>query len=48
MLEKLRQRSDTLEDFLKLVAGFGSHQEFLDYLEGVRGMSLPGPDMLAP
>ena len=34
-LEELRQLSETLEDFLKLVAGFGSHQEFLDYLEGL-------------
>ena len=32
-LEQLRSRSDTLEDFLKRVAGFGSYQEFLEYLE---------------
>jgi len=33
-LEQLRGRTDTLEEFLKTVARFGSHQEFLDYLEG--------------
>ena len=33
-LEQLRGRSDSLEEFLKRVAGFGSHQEFLDYLDG--------------
>ena len=31
-LKELRRRSDSLEDFLKLVASFGSIQEFLDYL----------------
>ena len=31
-LKVLRRRSDSLEDFLKLVASFGSIQEFLDYL----------------
>ena len=33
-LEQLRDRSDTLEEFLKRVADFGSYQEFVDYLEG--------------
>ena len=32
-LEKLRQRSGSLGEFLHTVAGFGSYQEFLDYLE---------------
>ena len=31
-LKELRRRSESLEDFLKLVASFGSIQEFLDYL----------------
>ena len=33
-LEQLRSRSDTLEDFLKRVAGFGNYQKFLEYLDG--------------
>jgi len=33
-LEQLRSRSDTLEEFLKKVAGFGSYREFLGYLDG--------------
>ena len=32
-LEKLRERSGSLGEFLHIVAGFGSYQEFLDYLE---------------
>ena len=36
-LEQLRSRSDSLEEFLKRVAGFGSIQEFLDYLDGGKG-----------
>ena len=36
-LEQLRARSDTLEDFLKRVAEFGSYQEFVGYLEGGKG-----------
>ena len=36
-LEQLRSRSDTLEEFLKRVAGFGSLREFLDYLDGGKG-----------
>ncbi len=32
-LQELRRRSDSLEDFLKLVASFGSIQEFTDYLD---------------
>ena len=32
-LKELRRRTDSLEDFLKLVAGFSSIQEFLDYLD---------------
>ena len=32
-LEELRQRSGSLEDFLRTVAGFGSYQELLDHLE---------------
>ena len=36
-LEQLRSRSDTLEEFLKRVAGFGSYQEFVDYLDGGKG-----------
>ena len=35
-LKELRGRSESLEDFLKLVAGFGSHQEFLEYLDSTR------------
>ena len=31
-LRELRQRSDSLEDFLKTVAKFSTYQEFLDYL----------------
>ncbi|PKB82583.1 MAG: hypothetical protein BZY88_03885 [SAR202 cluster bacterium Io17-Chloro-G9] len=31
-LRELRQRSDSLEDFLKTVAGFGSYSEFLEHL----------------
>ena len=36
-LEQLRSRSDSLDEFLKRVAGFGSIQEFLDYLDGGKG-----------
>ena len=36
-LEQLRDRSGSLEDFLKTVADFGSYQEFLDYLEEGKG-----------
>ena len=32
-LEKLRERSGSLGEFLHIVAGFGSYEEFLDYLE---------------
>ena len=35
-LRELRQRSDSLEDFLKTVAGFGSYSEFLEHLESGR------------
>ena len=35
-LRELRQRSDSLEDFLKTVAGFGSYGEFLEHLESGR------------
>ncbi|MFQ6030263.1 MAG: hypothetical protein ACE5Q6_22540, partial [Dehalococcoidia bacterium] len=35
-LMELRRRSDSVEDFLKTVAEFGSYQEFLDYLEALR------------
>lgn len=35
-LEKLRERSGSLGEFLHTVAGFGSYQEFLDYLESGR------------
>ena len=35
-LRELRERSDSLEDFLKTVAGFGSYGEFLEHLESVR------------
>ena len=41
-LKELRGRAESLEDFLKLVAGFGSHQEFLDYLDSTR-VAEPGP-----
>ena len=34
-LKELRRRSDSLEEFLKLVAGFSSIQEFWDYLDDV-------------
>ena len=36
-LEQLRSRSDSLEEFLKRVADFGSYREFLDYLEEGKG-----------
>ena len=36
-LEQLRGRSDSLEGFLKRVAGFGSIQEFLGHLDGGNG-----------
>ena len=36
-LEELRQRSDSLGEFLHTVAGFGSYEEFLDYLENNGG-----------
>ena len=36
-LKELRSRSDSLEDFLKTVATFSSHQEFLEHLEAGRG-----------
>ena len=36
-LDQLRVRTDDLEDFLKRVAGFGSYQEFLGYLDGGKG-----------
>ena len=32
-LKELRERSGSLGEFLHTVAGFGSHEEFLDYLE---------------
>ena len=32
-LRRLRERSDSLEDFLRTVAQFSTYQEFLDYLE---------------
>ena len=32
-LRELRQSSDSLGDFLRTVAGFGSYEEFLEYLE---------------
>ncbi|PKB79293.1 MAG: hypothetical protein BZY88_14115, partial [SAR202 cluster bacterium Io17-Chloro-G9] len=35
-LEQLRSRSDTLEDFLKKVAEFGSYGDFLGYLDATR------------
>jgi predicted nucleic acid-binding Zn-ribbon protein len=35
-LKELRRRSDSLEDFLKTVASFGSIQEFTDYLAADR------------
>ena len=34
-LEELRSSTDSLEDFIKTVATFASHQEFLDHLEGL-------------
>ena len=33
-LQELRRRSDSLEDFLKTVAEFGSYAEFVAYVEG--------------
>ena len=36
-LEQLRSRSDSLEEFLKGVAGFGSYREFVDHLDGGKG-----------
>ena len=33
-VQELRARSDSVGDFLRTVARFGSYQEFLDYLEG--------------
>jgi hypothetical protein len=38
-LKELRSRSDSLEDFLKTVATFASHQEFLEHLEGGRRLA---------
>jgi hypothetical protein len=35
-LRELRDRSDSVEDFLKTVAEFGSYAEFLEFLEGLR------------
>jgi len=34
-LKGLRERSESLEDFLRTVAGFGSYAEFLKHLEGI-------------
>ena len=31
-MQQLRAQSETLEEFLRTVAGFGSYQEFLDHL----------------
>lgn len=43
-LREMQSRSNSLEDFLKTVATFASHEEFLDYLESIRGQAwLPGP-----
>jgi hypothetical protein len=36
-LQELRRRSDSLEDFLKTVAEFGSYAEFVAYVEGGGG-----------
>ena len=36
-LKELRDQSDSLEDFLRTVAGFGSYGEFLEHLETVGG-----------
>mgnify|MGYP001418572232 CR=1 FL=1 len=36
-LKDLRSQSDSLEDFLKTVATFGSYNEFLKYLYGAEG-----------
>ena len=32
-LRELQSRSDSVEDFIKTVAGFGSHEEFMEHLE---------------
>ena len=42
-LEQLRSRSDTLEEFLKTVAGFGSYQEFVGYLDAGAGAGSRAP-----
>jgi hypothetical protein len=34
-MRELRRRSDSLEDFLQTVAGFGAYQEFLDHLDSI-------------
>ena len=34
-LDQLRSRSDSVEDFIKTVAGFGSYPEFLEHLEAL-------------
>ena len=34
-LKDLRERSESLEDFLRTVAGFGSYAEFLEHLVGI-------------
>ena len=36
-LKELRDRSESLEDFIKTVARFGSHNEFLEHLEAGHG-----------
>ena len=42
-LEQLRDRSESLEDFLKTVAGFGNYGEFLGYLEAGTGTGSRAP-----
>jgi len=42
-LKELRRRSDSLEDFLKLVASFGSIQEFTDYLAAEQSLPKSEP-----
>ena len=35
--EELRSSSDSVGDFIRTIAGFGSYQEFLDHLDGLSG-----------
>ena len=41
-VERLRSMTDSVGDFIRTVSGFGSYQEFQDYLSGLAGSGAPG------